>query len=94
MGKGDVTKAFRLVLPKNLAFGCFCLKSIVKSKLLKALPSSAQKYHLEFASFVTTVPSLASPNDLHKPITFQNLCFMVKILQEPLFSSQSGISLL
>lgn len=44
--------------PKNLAFGCFYLKSIVKSKLLKAMPSSSQKYHLEFASFVTSVTSL------------------------------------
>lgn len=53
-------KAFRLVLSQESGFGLLLFKSIVKSKLLQVMPSSAQKYHLEFTSFGTTVTSFPS----------------------------------
>lgn len=100
MGEGNIMKAFRLVLSQESGFGLLLIfKSIVKHKLLWAVPSRAQNTIFSLLLLILLLRVFLTSDDLHKSTdhNFSNLCFMVRILQEPLFFlfwSWSSISLL
>lgn len=88
MGEGNIMKAFRLVLSQESGFGLLLrFKSIVKHKLLWAMPSRAQNTIFNLLLLILLLRVFLTSDDLHKSTdhNFSNLCFMVKILQEPFF---------